>query len=224
MFEVLGIFPQRLGKIGPHQPGCDCVDPDVVRAEFARQVLGHLDIGGLGDGIDPQDRRSAQPPDRRDQNDRARFARAHLGRDHRHQPVLGEDVVIKRLAERFVGDRAHRAIVGVRCGVADQHVDLAKGGTPGIDHRLQRFLGGEAGGYRNRCAGVLGIDRGRHVFARAQIAAGDHHLGAVIGEVLGNRLTDPARRSGDDGDLPGQVKLVHIPAFRAYSVALSISG
>ena len=38
------------------------------------------------------------------------------------------------------------------------------------------------------------------------LARGDRHLGAVLGQPLGDRLADALGRAGDDGDLAGEVE------------------
>ena len=58
--------------------------------------------------------------------------------------MLRDDVVIERLAQLFVGDGRHRAIMRVRCRIADQDIDLAKCLVRFINQILQAFLGRQA--------------------------------------------------------------------------------
>ena len=46
---------------------------------------------------------------------------------------------------------------------------------------------------------------------RIQRAAGDGEIGAGARERPGKRLSEPTARAGDDRDLSGQIKWVHVP-------------
>ena len=124
--QRVGILPQRLGEVGLDQPGRDAIDAHALRPEFGGKVARQLEVGGLGDVVGADHGRAGQPADRRDDDDRALAALEHFRRDHRDQPVIGDDIVVEDLAELVVADPRHRAVIGVGRGVADEHVDPAE--------------------------------------------------------------------------------------------------
>ena len=76
-----------------------------------------------------------------------------------------------------------------------------------VDEPLQLLLGRNVGGDGDRRLVAAGaIDRGCDLRAGLRLARGDHDLRAVLGEPLGDRAADAARRAGDDRDAPGQVE------------------
>ena len=101
--------------------------------------------------------------DRGHDDDRAVLALDHLRHHHAGQPVVGDDVVVEDLAELVVGNAGERTVIGIRRGVADQHVDLAEGAVGLVDEVLQIFLAGDVGGDRDRRAlAELVVDLLRH--------------------------------------------------------------
>ena len=121
--QRVGIFPQRFGEIGPHQPRRDAIDPHALGPELRRQIARQLEIGRLGDVVGADHRRAGQPADRRDDDHRPLAALEHFRRGHRNQPVVGDDIIVEDLAELLVADPRHRPVIGVGRGVADQDVD-----------------------------------------------------------------------------------------------------
>src|SRR3546814_10151574 len=89
--------------------------------------------------IGADDRRPFQPADRADDDDRPLAAFEHLGRDHGDQPVVRQDIIVHDLAELVVADPEAGAIIGVRCGVADERGDLAEGGARFV-HQILKIV------------------------------------------------------------------------------------
>ena len=93
--------------------------------------------------------------------------------------------------------------VGDACRV-DEHVDAAEGAV-GLGHDA---LGcgriGEVGGHEFR-PHALGRERLAHALAAFRTAPGDDQPGrAAVGEEMRDRLPEPLRGAGDDGDLAGK--------------------
>ena len=182
---------------------------------FDRQIARQLQIGGFGDVVGAEDFRTFQPADRRDDDDRAVLALDHAWRGHVDQPVIGEHVVVENLAELGVRDAGHRAVVRIGSRIADQNVDPAEGARGLVDEMLKLLLGRDVGGDRlRRVALERAIDGGRGLGAGLGLARRDDDARAMPGEPLGDGAADAPRRSGDDGDAPGQVEQtdqVHLP-------------
>jgi hypothetical protein len=124
---------------------------------------------------------------------------------------MGDDVVVQNLAGLFVGNSTLRPVIGMRCGVADQRVDLAEHAVGFLDQMLQIVLGRDIGGDRERdlLAGLV-VDRLCHLIADCLLARGDHHFGTMLGHPLGDGAADAARGTGDDGDFSRHIKQGHV--------------
>ena len=61
---------------------------------------------------------------------------------------------------------------------------------------------------------MLRVDRVGDFLAGVRLARRDHHLGALIGQRLGDRPADPARRAGDDRDLAGEIEQIILPVIQ----------
>ena len=122
--------------------------------------------------------------------------------DHVAQPEGALDVGAHDLVEGLVADGVRRAIDRVGRGVADQHVDAAKGSQGAINQILQLGLVAHMAGNRQRIE-ALTAQLVRNLLTNVGLAAGNHHLGAGPGVLLGNRLADALGRTGDDGDFTG---------------------
>ncbi|MNN28587.1 hypothetical protein D3C81_1421650 [compost metagenome] len=121
--------------------------------------------------------------------------------------MVGNDVVVQHLAKLIVRDAAHRPVVRVGCGIADQHVDLAEGAVGFIDQVLQVFLRRDIGGHSDGGAGAMAcIERVNHFLAGLCLARRNHYLGALDGHLLGDGAADAARGAGDDGNLARQIE------------------
>ena len=96
--------------------------------------------------------------------------------------------------------------VGVGGGVVDQDVDPGEALHDLLDQAFQLLRPAGVGGDRGRLLRVLGIDPlGFDVEVRL-LAAGQHHLGSVLGQDLGDRAPDAPAGPGHQRDSPRQVE------------------
>ena len=60
------------------------------------------------------------------------------------------------------------------------------------------------------------LDTVRDLLAGVRLAAGDHHLGAELRQQFGRGAADAAARTGDDGDLAGEIEwgVFHLGSLR----------
>ncbi len=60
--------------------------------------------------------------------------------------MIGEDIIVERLAELFVGNRMHRAVMRTGGGVADECVDAAERPHRFLDEMSELLLRGNIRG------------------------------------------------------------------------------
>ena len=87
----------------------------------------------------------------------------------------------------------------------DQHVDRTELLLGLADQVLALRLVGDVAGDDDRLAAGL-ADLGRGLVAGRLLARRHHDLGALQGQVQGDRLADALARAGDDGDLAGEIE------------------
>jgi hypothetical protein len=105
-------------------------------------------------------------------------------------------VNVEHALERVVGELVDRRVDRVS-GVVDDDVELAPGVDRGLHERVRRAVLREVAGVHDGLAG----DLGRRLLRDVAVEVVDHHARAVLGQQLGRRAADPARRSGDDRHL-----------------------
>ena len=185
----------------------DRIHPDAVRTEFARHRLRQPEDAGLGGAVvrPAEDAAAALGGDRRQTDDRARFALAHV-RNHRLRHV-------ERTAQADVG---HRLIV-LRldfhelqrlgdAGVIDEHVDAPERAEHLIDRGLALLQVGNVAGKSD----MLIAHFGRSGLRLLGVEIENGHPCALAGEQLGRGHAEPAprRRTRDDAAL---VFKQHVP-------------
>src|SRR5262249_39154276 len=74
----------------------------------------------------------------------------------------------------------------------------------------------------HRCLASLRADTGRNFLAHIGLAAGDHHLRAVLGHPLGDRPADALAGAGNHSDLARQIELRRHPASFAAQLPISM--
>src|SRR5712671_2070265 len=89
--------------------------------------------------------------------------------------------------------------------VADQDVDLAVVFVGARDQRLDCLAARDVAGDDMGIAARL-VDTVGNLLAGVGLAAGDHHPGAKPGQQFGRGTADAAARTGDDGDLAGEIE------------------
>ena len=121
--------------------------------------------------------------------------------------MVRDHVVVEDLPELVVADAGEGAVVRIRRGIADDDVDAAEGFARAGDEVREIVLRRDARRNGDRAARTTcGVDAGGHFVARTGLPRRDHDLRAVLGEPLGDGAADAAGRSGDDGNLAGQVE------------------
>ena len=211
MLEGLGVFPERAREVGSDQSWRDGVHAHVVGPMFGREILHELHVGDLGDRVRADHGVRLQSTGARDDDDRPVLPLDHFRQHHVAQPVIALDVRGHDLVEGRIGDVHRGAVVGIDRGVADRDVDASPLLARLVDQGLQGFLLGDARRDRDRLAGAIrarGVDLRRNGIAGLGLAARDDDLRAVGGKLLRDRPADPPGRTGDDGDLTGQVEQV----------------
>ena len=123
---------------------------------------------------------------------------------HRHEEVAADVHVDGFLEGAEVGVQ-HVAELRVGGGVVDQDVQapelLADTGEDLADLFHFANMAGDGGGLA-----AVGDDRIGHVLATFELAARDDHMGALLGQQLGNGLADTAAGAGNKGDLAVEVE------------------
>ena len=109
------------------------------------------------------------------------------------------------LVEGLVLDVEQRAVIRVHRGVADEDVDLAVMLDRARDQRLDFLAARDVAGNDMGVAARL-VDAVGDFLAGVGLAAGDHHLGAELGQQFRRRAADAAAGAGDDGDLAGEIE------------------
>ena len=84
--------------------------------------------------------------------------------------MIGQDVVLKDLAEGIVSDSLDWPIIGIGSGAADQNVDLAEGAAGLIDKFLKLVLERDVSGDRHGVNKVVGVNPSGHFLARTGLA------------------------------------------------------
>ena len=196
---ALRVLVEHAGELGDDEARGNTVDADAVRPPGRGEVPRQRKIGELGDAVHRQLERGVQRSDRDDEDDRAVLALDHAGRHRLGEPEIRLHVVDHHPLENLVLEVVDRPVMRVDRGIADHDVDLAVSLMRFGDQVLALRLVGDAAGHRGRLA-ALGLDRRDDLLARLEVAAGDHDLGAGLGEEFRHRPADAARRAGDDGD------------------------
>ena len=131
---------------------------------------------------------------------------------------LATTLLSRILRNWLVGDAAHRPVIGVGGGVADQDVDRAElraaSRRPGAAGRpWRRCWPGRRSRVPAPCFALIASATSSQASAlRLEITT----LAPCSASALGDRPADAPRRAGDDGDLAGEIEQVH-RALRADS-------
>jgi hypothetical protein len=92
---------------------------------------------------------------------------------------------------------------GLDVGAGHQHVEPAVPGQYPVDQVCYGALAGDVAGLAADGAPGPGGQPGGGVGAAGRGPAGQHDIGAGLGQRCGDRQAEPGRAAGDQGDLPG---------------------
>ena len=197
---VIGLHDAVLAR-RVHPADGQPVDADAVVHDAVGDVLGERDQRALGGAIGGDEALAAMAGHRDDVDDRAfdllalHHLQAMLHQEERRPHIDREHGVEQR--RLGIPDRA---AIG-QAGRVDEDIDAAERLVGGGDDLFGILGDGKVGRHEDRL-GALGLERGPDLFAARRIAAGDDEAGsAALGKQMGDRLAEPLRGAGDDGDL-----------------------
>ncbi|MNP33309.1 hypothetical protein D3C76_1265410 [compost metagenome] len=145
--------------------------------------------------------------DRRHIDDAAAAVFAHqLAGFHRHEEVT-TNVDVHGLLEGVQVGVQHVAELRVGGGVVDQDIQAPELFADTGEHLLDLLHLADVAGHCS-CLAPGGNDRLGDLLAAVQLAAGDDHVGALLGQQVGNGFTDAAAGAGNEGDLAVKVEQV----------------
>ena len=189
---------ELVGHLGFEVAGRERVDPDALAAgpllgEIARQAdqTGlRRRVGGL------RQPRGGQAQHTADVDDRA--TRLHHRRAGLRHPVAAVQIDVDDRTE-LIGGFAGGRYSGAHPGVVHQDVHPPECFSRGADQRLAVIRVGDVGTDRQRVAAHR-LHQRAGVGQSLLAPRAEHHVGARLGEGMGERDAEAAGRAGDDGD------------------------
>jgi hypothetical protein len=144
--------------------------------------------------------------------------------DERTEAERSLEVDADHLVEQLLTDRAQRRVQRCHPGVVDQHVDVTERSVRDLDEVVDIRPPSDVDGHRERPTAGLGLDDRRQLLAGIELAAGDHDIGARLGQPEHHLPAQATATAGDERDLAGQIDvhgLVDSPRRRDASASHS---